>query len=325
VSADSAAEMPSFKHALLFSTTQAVPQAHAKASVEAENCMQTTELSSRSIPSVPASETLLLQTRQHQTSSTVVARANSTSVMGQRSYCQVGEAVLCPGSTNIWCQGQECCPGQDGGPNFPCPSAPEGWGLSACQNTEKVYDCTVGWQCQAGDVVQCPGSGVWCFGEECCPGANGEPNFPCPSAPEGWAEGMCQETTKAYDCTSGYCQVGDTVQCPGSPDVWCQGQECCPGVDGADNFPCPSAPHGWGQNACQSTAKAYDCTSSFQCSVGENVQCPGSGVWCSGEECCPGAEGEDNFPCPSAPSGWGSGSCQSTSKKWDCTLPPHPL
>jgi hypothetical protein len=54
------------------------------------------------------------------------------------------------------------------------------------------------------------------------------------------------------------------------------------------------------------------------CSVGEDVDCPGSAAKCSGESCCPGANGGDSFPCPSAPQGWGSGKCESSAKIEDC-------
>lgn len=248
--------------------------------------------------------------------------ANTTGKPVHQSYCSVSHAVRCPGS-DTWCFGEECCPGQDGGPNFPCPSAPSGWGFGQCQSTSKKYDCTDGWQCIVGETVQCPGSGIWCSGEECCPGMDGAPNFPCPSAPKKWGEGMCQTgAKKEFDCTEGkQCRVGDHVQCPGAKGHFCRGEQCCPGVAEGPNFPCPSAPNGWGDQRCENAGKAYDCTTEFRCSVGEAVQCPGSGVWCSGEECCPAAEGEDNFPCPSAPSGWGVGKCQDASKKWDCTPP----
>mmetsp|Transcript_5511 Transcript_5511/g.13604 ORF Transcript_5511/g.13604 Transcript_5511/m.13604 type:complete len:552 (+) Transcript_5511:93-1748(+) len=57
----------------------------------------------------------------------------------------------------------------------------------------------------------------------------------------------------------------------------------------------------------------------LQCSVGEAVQCPGTGASCSGEQCCAGASpGDPTFPCPSAPVGWGQGHCQVQEKKVDC-------
>lgn len=273
--------------------------------------------------SLAPTEALLIQTRRMHTARSSAVHANTTSPSAQESYCRVGDAVRCPGSSDTWCRGEECCPGEDGGPNHPCPSAPSGWGFEQCQSSGKKYDCTDGWQCIVGEMVQCPGSGIWCNGEECCPGVDGAPNFPCPSAPKNWGEGMCQTgAKKEHDCTHGkQCREGEDVQCPGTKGHLCRGEQCCPGVAGGSNFPCPSAPNGWGDQRCESATKAHDCTTEFRCSVGEAVQCPGSGVWCSGEECCPAAEGEDNFPCPSAPSGWGLGKCQA-SKKWDCTPPP---
>jgi hypothetical protein len=58
------------------------------------------------------------------------------------------------------------------------------------------------------------------------------------------------------------------------------------------------------------------------CEGGIAVKCPGSDNWCAGEACCPptAASGGLSFPCPSAPSGWGSGFCSSTEKVWDCTV-----
>jgi len=55
------------------------------------------------------------------------------------------------------------------------------------------------------------------------------------------------------------------------------------------------------------------------CKVGDHVQCPGSKAWCTGEQCCPPLEeGLPNFPCPSAPKGWGQGHCGSATKEEDC-------
>merc|ERR1719277_2884232 len=60
------------------------------------------------------------------------------------------------------------------------------------------------------------------------------------------------------------------------------------------------------------------------CQVGDHVPCPGSGVSCAGDQCCPGFDGGLNFPCPSASAGWGSGYCQSPAKVEDC-LEDQPL
>lgn len=49
------------------------------------------------------------------------------------------------------------------------------------------------------------------------------------------------------------CKVGDTVRCPGDPQVNCAGQECCP-----DGSVCPSAPNGWVN--CPTRHKTQDCT-----------------------------------------------------------------
>lgn len=246
------------------------------------------------------------------------------------SRCEVDDAARCPGS-GVWCYGQECCPGVDG-PTFPCPSAPHTFGPGACESTVKVEDCTAIAHCKVGDAMQCPVSGDWCHGSSCCPGVDGGPSFPCPSAPRGWGSDVCQSAKKLSDCTdpneadahapienaAEECEVGDSVQCPGS-GIMCHGEECCPGEEGEPNFPCPSAPRGWGEGVCQHWHKTVDCTAASRCKVGELVQCPGSDQMCRGEECCPGKEGESSFPCPSAPRGWGDGWCQRLEKVSDCT------
>merc|ERR1719203_1996278 len=68
----------------------------------------------------------------------------TTRVSGKRGQCKVGDVVQCPGSSGAWCQGKNCCPGEPGEPNFPCPSAPRGWGHGSCQSVVKVSDCTSG-------------------------------------------------------------------------------------------------------------------------------------------------------------------------------------
>jgi len=54
--------------------------------------------------------------------------------------------------------------------------------------------------CKVGDHVHCPFGPGRCHGEQCCPGDNGGPTFPCPSAPAGWGKGYCQSTAKVEDC-----------------------------------------------------------------------------------------------------------------------------
>jgi len=45
-------------------------------------------------------------------------------------------------------------------------------------------------------------------------------------------------------------------------------------------------------------ATAADNMAQQACKVNDHVQCPGSGAWCAGDQCCPGAAG--TFTCPSA-------------------------
>jgi len=85
--------------------------------------------------SVATKGNLLLQTqRRHK------ARVSTLDSEGGKR-CKVGDDVQCPG-TAARCAGKSCCPGKDGGLNFPCPSAPAGWGAGRCQRPEKVSDCT---------------------------------------------------------------------------------------------------------------------------------------------------------------------------------------
>lgn len=56
----------------------------------------------------------------------------------------------------------------------------------------------------------------------------------------------------------GTCNVGDSVQCPGSDNA-CAGNQCCPGVNGSDTFPCPSADSTWSATGCGIKQKVVDC------------------------------------------------------------------
>jgi len=74
-------------------------------------------------------------------------------------------------------------------------------GLLQARITEHAFTRNLATQvCQPYDHVTCPGSGVGCHGEQCCPGIEGGLNFPCPSAPVGWGAGYCQSPTKLEDC-----------------------------------------------------------------------------------------------------------------------------
>merc|ERR1711933_18856 len=117
----------------------------------------------------------------------------------------------------------------------------------------------------------------------------------------------------------GTCAVGADVQCPGSGNT-CAGDQCCPGYAGSGGatFPCPSASSGF--SGCVNNTKVSDCLSSSlrgslaqpevqaqgTCTEGADVQCPGSGNICAGDQCCPGyaGSGGGTFPCPSASIGF---------------------
>mmetsp|Transcript_114949 Transcript_114949/g.320210 ORF Transcript_114949/g.320210 Transcript_114949/m.320210 type:complete len:329 (+) Transcript_114949:69-1055(+) len=133
------------------------------------------------------------------------------------SACSVGEDVQCPASM-VMCAGNQCCPGIEGGPTFPCPSASPLF--DGCASPAKEEDCITSLPpasmpsrspisaptpapplfsaCSVGDHVECPGSRAMCAGNQCCPGLNGGPSFPCPSASPSF-DG-CAVSIKAGDC-----------------------------------------------------------------------------------------------------------------------------
>merc|ERR1740121_2543172 len=67
------------------------------------------------------------------------------------------------------------------------------------------------------------------------------------------------------------------------------------------------------------TTTTITTSSSGTCKIGADVQCPGSGNMCSGDQCCPGfaGSGGGTFPCPSASSGFSG--CVNNTKVTDCT------
>jgi hypothetical protein len=130
--------------------------------------------------------------------------------------------------------------------------------------------------CKVGDPVTCPGTGVGCKGNTCCPDGS-----TCPSAEEDF--GCCPSAKKA-DCLkpgpsppspspsppvppsptpppspsptptpTPACKVGDLVKCPDG-QTECAGAQCCP-----DFSVCPSAPESF--HGCQKN-KTVDCVKS---------------------------------------------------------------
>merc|ERR1719382_2089297 len=67
------------------------------------------------------------------------------------------------------------------------------------------------------------------------------------------------------------------------------------------------------------TTSTITTSSSGTCKIGADVQCPGSGDMCAGDQCCPGfaGSGGGTFPCPSASSGFSG--CVNNTKVMDCT------
>jgi len=214
--------------------------------------------------------------------------------------CAVGDWVACPGGGS--CEGNQCCPNGE-----VCPSAELHW--KDCPRP-KSADCLPPHQrpCEVGASVTCPG-GEPCSGNQCCPGANG--TTVCPSAAFGFSD--CQHP-KAVDCTQPICEVGAKVPCePGAnPHDFCSGNQCCSGANGT--FVCPSADHDW--NQCEKP-KAFDCLKPKPepCEVGELVLCPDSDAHCTGNQCCPSADGGPTSVCPSAEEGWSQ--CDAP-KRLDC-------
>merc|ERR1719291_675419 len=164
------------------------------------------------------------------------------------------------------CSGDQCCPGfaGSGGGTFPCPSASSGF--SGCVNNTKVTNCVssslrgslaqkveLQGTCAVGAHVQCPGSGNMCAGDQCCPGFAGSwgGTFPCPSASSGFSG--CVNNTKVTDCTSSGTVVTTTAT----------------------------------TTTTTMTMSTITTSSSGTCKIGADVQCPGSGNMCAGDQCCP--------------------------------------
>eukprot|EP00929_Paragymnodinium_shiwhaense_P093752 TRINITY_DN53_c0_g1_i8.p1 TRINITY_DN53_c0_g1~~TRINITY_DN53_c0_g1_i8.p1 ORF type:complete len:760 (-),score=142.06 TRINITY_DN53_c0_g1_i8:520-2799(-) len=122
--------------------------------------------------------------------------------------------------------------------------------------------------CKVGDSVACPGTGVNCAGNTCCPDGS-----TCPSAQEDF--GCCPRAKKA-DCIKPGPPSPPTPPTPTPPT---------PPTPPAPPSPVPT-PH-----PTRPTPPAAPCK------VGDMVACPGfAGVSCSGAQCCP-----DGTTCPSAP------------------------
>merc|ERR1711933_301052 len=91
------------------------------------------------------------------------------------------------------CAGNQCCPGINNGPTFPCPSAKPGFGGCGVYGPSCVpLISSKPGVCHQGDAVQCPHSDHVCAGNQCCPGMNNGPTVPCPSAQPGFRG--CGET-----------------------------------------------------------------------------------------------------------------------------------
>merc|ERR1719471_2654235 len=95
----------------------------------------------------------------------------------------------------------------------------------------------------------CPGSGVGCSANSCCPGVpeSGDQTFPCPGSDPGW--NGCQTVPPTPEPTPPTTPVRPGAPpgvCPGS-GVGCSANSCCPGMpeSGDQTFPCPGSDLGW--------------------------------------------------------------------------------
>jgi hypothetical protein len=174
--------------------------------------------------------------------------------------------------------------------------------------------------CDLADHVLCPGSGISCQGNECCPGIpeSGGATFPCPSADSDY-DG-CTRDTKVEDCRA-FCKYHDHVSCPGS-GVGCQGNECCPGIPETNHasFPCPNADASY--QKCLNHTKVEDCRApgnvlcknrygtTFPCGNGD---CCGDICMARGGVCCHNWLGH-NFACAAGDSCCGN-ACASAAGK----------
>jgi len=153
----------------------------------------------------------------------------------------------------------------------------------------------------------CPGTGVACSGNECCPGYDGTfgLTIPCPDADAGWNECQAQIVLNTPDAST---TAQPSATCPGT-GVTCTGNQCCPGYDGTFGMttPCPDADDDW--NECDAKIVLNEPSSD------DPATCPGTYVACSGNTCCPGyaASNDLSFPCPLADEGWNECENQSPS------------
>jgi len=173
-----------------------------------------------------------------------------------------------------------------------------------------------------------------CSGNDCCPRSTFGQTFPCPSA-DPTADSQCESPVKQTDCLAQACCLGQTANClacaagtsveqycldnPGT--AGCPAQACCE----AYNAECNACSAGLSvEDYCAENPDISGCSTLLQvsaedqvCSIGDHVECPGSGTMCSGNDCCPRSTFGQTFPCPSADPTADS-QCESPVKQTDC-------
>jgi len=98
---------------------------------------------------------------------------------------------------------------------------------------------------------------------------------------------LLQHTQQASSLTTAReLSRAENVECPGSPGVSCQGNQCCPGVGTSGNtFPCPSADADWNDCAGEKSAEPYRWSSTGPCSGGSTVCETAGWVYCQDATC----------------------------------------
>jgi len=289
-----------------------------------------------------STDSLLLQTWR------LKGRQGSAEAILGAQRCAVGAGVQCPGS-GAWCAGQMCCPGGPGELNFPCPSAPPGWGNGACQTTVKVMDCLQGPPASASEAAAAsPTSAVVPTSASSTTSTTATTVAPsstiimearATTSAKTSTSSTTTTTTSALATTSMATLAPTTT--PASPTTTAATPStttaapvtttAAPTTTTAALTTTTAAPSTTVRTATTTRTTTTEAEDDFEgavadedddvesCEVGAGTQCPGTGNWCAGEMCCPGFDGGLNFPCPSARPGWGRGACQTEKKVVDCT------
>lgn len=149
------------------------------------------------------------------------------------------------------------------------------WWCPTKSQAQFSFDRSKNATCAVGAPVKCPGTSAGCAGMQCCPDGS-----TCPSAPNMF---LCCPKPKTVDCTNG--TSPSPRPSPPSPPA-------PPPPPPTPPAPPPPAP-------------------GTRCKVGQTVKCPGTSIFCAGDQCC-----GDGSTCPSAD---GKFTGCPMPKKFDCT------